>query len=66
LPDELGLNALPGLTLGLTLVEKANRRAATLLLSYTQKYQDHLAKLSAENKKRVVDFAQEVMKIVGM
>jgi predicted transcriptional regulator len=66
LPDELGLNALPGLTLGLTLVEKANRRVTTLLLSYTQKYQDNLARLSAENKKRLSDFAQEVMKIVGM
>jgi predicted transcriptional regulator len=66
LPDELGLNALPGLTLGLTLVEKANRRVTTLLLSYTQKYQDHLARLSADNKKRLSDFAQEVMKIVGM
>lgn len=66
LPDEFGLNALPGLTLGLTLVEKANRRVSTLLLSYTQKYQDHLARLSAENKKRLSDFAQEVMKIVGM
>jgi predicted transcriptional regulator len=66
LPDELGLNALPGLTLGLTLVEKANRRVTTLLLSYTQRYQDNLARLSADNKKRLSDFAQEVMKIVGM
>jgi predicted ArsR family transcriptional regulator len=65
-PGELGLNALAGLTLGLTLVEKANRRITTLLLSYAQKYQDHLAKLSAENKKRLSDFAQEVMKIVGI
>jgi len=66
LPDELGLNALPGLTLGLTLVEEANRRVTTLLLSYTQKYQDNLARLSAENKKRLSDFAQEVMKIMGI
>jgi DNA-binding PadR family transcriptional regulator len=64
-PGELGLNALAGLTLGLTMVEKANRRVTTLLLSYTQKYQDHLARLSADNKKRLSDFAQEVMKIVG-
>ena len=64
-PGELGLNALAGLTLGLTMVEKANRRVTTLLLSYTQKYQDHLARLSVDNKKRLSDFAQEVMKIVG-
>lgn len=66
LPNELGFNALPGLTLGLTLVEKANRRVTTSLLSYMQKYQDCLTRLSAENKKRLSDFAQEVMKIVGM
>jgi energy-coupling factor transport system substrate-specific component len=65
-PGELGLNALAGLTLGLTLVEKANRRVTTLLLSYTRKYQDNLARLSAENKKRLSDFAQEVMKIMGI
>jgi DNA-binding MarR family transcriptional regulator len=65
-PDELGLNALAGLNLGLTMVEKANRRVTTLLLSYTRKYQDHLARLSAENKKRLSDFAQEVMRIVGI
>ncbi|MFQ6015540.1 MAG: hypothetical protein ACE5NP_08865 [Anaerolineae bacterium] len=64
LPGELGLNALAGLTLGLTLVERANRRITSLLLSYVQKYQDHLTKLSAENKKRLADFTQEVMKIV--
>lgn len=63
-PRELALSALAGLTLGLTLVERANRRVTTLLLSYTQKYQDHLARLSAENKKRLSDFAQEVMKII--
>ncbi len=65
-PGELGLNALAGLNLGLTMVEKANRRVTTLLVSYTQRYQDHLARLSAENKKRVSEFAQEVMKIVGI
>ena len=65
-PGELGLNALAGLTLGLTLVEKANRHVSTLLLSYSQKYQDYLARLSAENKKRLADFAREVMTIVGM
>lgn len=63
-PGELGLSALAGLTLGLSLVEKANRRFTTLLLSYARKYQDYLAKLSSENKKRLSDFAQEVVRIV--
>ncbi len=63
-PGELGLNALAGLTLGLTLVEKANRHFTTLLLSYTQKYQEYLSKLSFEDKERLSDFAQEVMRII--
>lgn len=61
----LGLpGELAGLTLGLSFVERANRRITSLLLSYSRKYQDHLAKLSAESKQRLSDFAQEVMKIV--
>lgn len=63
-PGELGLSALAGLTLGLTFVERANRRITSLLLSYSRKYQDHLARLSAENKERLSDFAQEVMYII--
>ncbi|MDH7485680.1 MAG: helix-turn-helix domain-containing protein [Anaerolineae bacterium] len=61
----LGLpSELAGLTLGLTLVERANRRVTSLLLSYSRKYQEHLARLSSESKQRLSDFAQEVMKIV--
>ena len=61
----LGLpNDLAGLTLGLSFVERANRRITSLLLSYSRKYQEYLAKLSAESKQRLSDFAQEVMKIV--
>jgi len=61
----LGLpGELAGLTLGLSFVERANRRIASLLLSYSRKYQEYLARLSAESKRRLSDFAQEVMKIV--
>lgn len=64
MPEEVGLSAMAGLTLGLSLVERANRRLTTMLLSYTQRYQDYLTKLGTEHKKRLSDFAQEVMKIV--
>ncbi|MEW6231409.1 MAG: helix-turn-helix domain-containing protein [Chloroflexota bacterium] len=64
LPGELGLNALAGLTLGLTFVERANRRITSLLLSYSRKYQAHLARLSTENKERLSDFTQEVMRLI--
>jgi len=65
LPEEVGLNALAGLTLGLTFVERANRRISSLLLTYSRKYQDYLNRLSSENKQRLSEFTREVMQIMG-
>jgi len=63
----LGLpSELAGLTLGLTFVERANRRITSRLLSYSRKYQEYLARLSTESRQRLSDFAQEVMKTVGI
>ena len=64
LPGEAGLSALAGLTLGLSFVERINRRLISLLLSYTGRYQETLSRLSAENKQRLSNFVGEVMKIV--
>lgn len=64
LPGEVGLQALAGLTMGLTFAERANRRITSLLLSYSRKYQDHLARLSGDNKRRLSEFTQEVMRII--
>ncbi|MBC7344784.1 MAG: HTH domain-containing protein [Clostridia bacterium] len=66
LPGEMGLSALAGLTVGLSFAERANRRLITRLLSYTQGYQQYLARLSAENKRHLSDFAREVLQIVGL
>ena len=65
LAGELGLNAIGGLILGLSLVERANRRVTSMLLSYTQKYQTYLAYLSAEKRRLLSDFVREVMRILG-
>ena len=65
-PGEMGLNALAGLTIGLSFVERANRRLISQLVSQVQRYQENLTRLSAENKRRLSDFAQEVWKIVGV
>ena len=66
LPDEAGLGALAGLTLGLSFVERINRRLISLLLSHTGRYQETLSRLSAENKRRLSNFVGEVMKIVDV
>ncbi len=64
LPGELGLNALAGLAVGLSYVERANRRVTRFLLSHTGRYHDMLRQLSRENRRRLTDFVGEVMNIV--
>jgi hypothetical protein len=61
----MGLNALGGVAVGLSLVEQANRRLTLKLLAYTRQYQDYLADLSAESRRRLSEFTAEVMRIVG-
>jgi DNA-binding PadR family transcriptional regulator len=65
LPEEVGLNALGGVAVGLSLVERANRRVTLKLLASTRQYQDYLADLSAESRRRLSEFTAEVMRIVG-
>jgi hypothetical protein len=61
----LGLpGQVAGLTVGLSFVERANRRITSLLLSYSRKYQEYLARLSSESRQLLSDFAEEVMAIV--
>ena len=64
LPEEVELNALAGLTLGLSLVERGNRRVTAALLSYSRLYQDYLARMSADSKSRLSDFTEEIMRIM--
>lgn len=65
-PGELGLSALTGLTMGLSLVERANRRFTSQLLSYARRYQDSLSTLSGESRRALADFAREVMNAMGL
>ena len=64
LPGEIGLGALAGLSAGLSLVEHANRRVASVLLHHVHRYQQTLSNLSAENRRRLAEFTQEVLEIV--
>jgi DNA-binding MarR family transcriptional regulator len=66
LPGELGLNALVGLTVGLSYVERANRRITNFLLSHISRYREMLSRLSGENRRRLADFVGEVMEIAEM
>jgi DNA-binding PadR family transcriptional regulator len=60
------LYSLAGLSLALSLVEKANRRATSLLLSYSRQFQEHLDNLTGGEKTRLSDFVYEVLRAIGL
>lgn len=65
LPDEVGLNTFAGLAVGLSFVERANRRVSSILLAQTSNYQEMLGRLSKQSRRRLGDFITQVMNIVG-
>ena len=64
-PGELGLEALGGLTVGLSFVERINRKLIVKLLRQVKSYEANLARLSKINRRRLVDFAQEVWQVTN-
>jgi len=64
LPGEIGLSALAGISIALSMVENANLSLSTFLLDHSDKFQEMLTQLSEEKKNRLSDFAREVTKIV--
>ena len=66
LPGELDLSALAGLTVGLSLVERLNRRFRNAFLVHAKKYQRVLGGLDLENRRRLAEFTREILEIVGI
>ena len=64
LPGEIGLKALSGFGIALSLVENVNLRFSTFLLEQSGKYQEVFAQLSEEKRKQLTDFTRDVIKIV--
>ena len=60
------LYLLAGFSLALLLVEKANRSATSLLLSYAQQFREHLDNLTQGEKARLSDFVYEVLRALGL
>jgi len=60
------LYSLAGFSLALSLVEKANRRATSLLLSYSKQFREHLDNLTGGEKVRLSDFVYEVLRAIGL
>ena len=64
LPGEIGLSALAGISIALSIVENANLSLSTFLLDHSDKFQEMLTQLSEEKRNQLSDFAREVTKIV--
>ncbi|MDY7079776.1 MAG: hypothetical protein SXV54_23065 [Chloroflexota bacterium] len=60
------LYSLAGFSLALSLVEKANRNATSLLLSYSQQFREHLNNLTGGEKARLSDFVHDVLRAIGL
>ncbi len=60
------LYSLAGFSLALSLVEKANRRAASLLLAHAQQFRHHLDALTQGEKARLSDFVYDVLRTLGL
>jgi len=65
MPQEIGLSALSGIGMALSLLERINRRAATFLLSQIGRYEDLLVQVSEENRRRLSEFAREVVQLLS-
>ncbi|HEY57912.1 MAG TPA: hypothetical protein G4O04_05175 [Anaerolineae bacterium] len=61
LPGELGLSALTGLGMALGLAKQVNRRVSTAILGETHRFQRTIQELSDENRRRLAEFAREVL-----
>lgn len=62
---ELGLGAIAGFGMGLAMVERVNRRLARFLLLGIGRFQTVISEASAENRRRLTDFARDVVGLVA-
>ena len=65
-PGELGLSALSGLSLGLSLAKRLNRQLRTAFLDQAARFHSTLAQLDAEGQRRLAQLTKEILDVVGI
>jgi Mn-dependent DtxR family transcriptional regulator len=63
---QIGLSALVGLGLGLSMAERANRRLTSFLLAQSERFESVLQHLNEDGRRQLVDFTREAMRVVGL
>jgi hypothetical protein len=66
LPQEVGLNVLSGIGMLLSVIERANRRSTTLLLTQINRYEEALSQLNEESRRQLSEFTREVVRILSV
>lgn len=64
-PGELGLNALTGLAVALSLTEQVNRRLVVVLLAQTKRYPGMLAQLTGGGQEHLYQFVKEALQTIN-
>ena len=65
LPQEIGLGALSGIGMLLSVMERTNRRSSTILLAQISRYEDAFIQLSEESRRQLGEFTREVVHILS-
>jgi predicted transcriptional regulator len=65
LPQEVGLSILSGIGMLLSVLERTNRRSATILLNQVSRYEDALSQLSEESRQQLSEFTREAVRILS-
>ncbi|HEY69695.1 MAG TPA: helix-turn-helix domain-containing protein [Anaerolineae bacterium] len=65
-PGELGLSALSGLGVGLSLAKRLNRRLRKAFLDQAARFHSMLAQLDTEGQRRLAQLTKEILDLVGI
>ena len=65
LPQKISLSVMSGIAMLLSVLERANRRYSSILLSHFSRYEDAIAQLDEESRQKLGEFTREVVHILS-
>lgn len=65
LPEGVSLNVFSGISMFLSVLERANRHSTSVLLSQTHHFEEALAQLNEESRKQLGEYTREVLRILS-
>lgn len=65
-PDDLDLSSLLDMVIGISLIDRFNRRSISIIRAQMTRFHGLLAELNEDNRRRLGEFTREVLEIVGL